>query len=101
MSSTTSQEYKLGEIAYNAYCARVGWKSVRGERLPTFVTQKPEVASAWIAAAKAVADEYVYAWETREVEKLRSEVDRLEDENFDLRSEIEELRQRMKEAGVK
>lgn len=99
MSSTTNQDYKLGEIAYNAYCARVGWKSVRGERLPSFVTQKPNVASAWIAAAAAVADACSDQWESREVAKLQREVSDLEDDSANLHAEIDELKIRLEETA--
>jgi hypothetical protein len=46
-----------GEIAYNAYCKAREWKSVRGERLPHFEEQSPELRQAWEIAAKAVAEE--------------------------------------------
>lgn len=48
---------KLGEIAYNAYCSKRDWKSIRGEPLPAFLNQSKELQEAWIAAAKAVSDE--------------------------------------------
>jgi hypothetical protein len=44
-----------GEIAYNAYCQKRGWKSVRGEPLPEFTAQSAELQAAWQAAADAVA----------------------------------------------
>lgn len=47
----------LGQIAYEAYSASVGGKSVRGEQLPTWdeqVTDNHDVAAAWCAAAQAV-----------------------------------------------
>lgn len=46
---------KLGEIAYNAYCAARGWKSVRGEPLPHWSQQDQSLRDAWIKAAEAVA----------------------------------------------
>ncbi len=45
----------LGEIAYNAYCKSRDWKSVRGETLPQFNQQSPELKAAWDEAGKAVA----------------------------------------------
>lgn len=44
----------LGEIAYNAYCAERGWTSVRGEQLPDFNKQTPDLKQAWEVGAKAV-----------------------------------------------
>jgi hypothetical protein len=46
-----------GEIAYNAYCEARGWKSVRGEPLPKFKEQTPDLQAAWEKAAHAVAIE--------------------------------------------
>jgi len=43
----------LGQIAYDAY-----WKSVRGEPLPQFAEQNPDLIKAWEKAAKAVVDEW-------------------------------------------
>lgn len=37
----------LGEIAYSAYCEARQWKSVRGEPLPKFQDQSPELQEAW------------------------------------------------------
>lgn len=48
---------KLGEAAYNAYCAARGWKSVRGEPLPHWQQQDDMLRAAWCAAADAVAQE--------------------------------------------
>ncbi len=44
-----------GEIAYNAYCENRKWVSVRGDKLPEFENQSPELKAAWEAAALAVA----------------------------------------------
>lgn len=44
----------LGKIAYDAYCEARGWKSVRGEPLPQFGEQSPELQEAWEKAADAV-----------------------------------------------
>jgi hypothetical protein len=46
---------RLGEIAYNAYCAKRDWKSVRGEPLPHWNQQDEALREAWVAAASAVA----------------------------------------------
>lgn len=45
----------LGKLAYDAYCANRGWKSVRGEPLPQFDQQSPELQAAWEEAANAVS----------------------------------------------
>ena len=47
----------LGRVAYDAYAAAVGGRSVRGEALPTWdeqVQDNHDVAAAWCAAAQAV-----------------------------------------------
>jgi hypothetical protein len=47
----------LGRVAYEAYSASVGGKSVRGEALPTWddqVEDNRDVAAAWCAAGQAV-----------------------------------------------
>jgi len=46
---------RLGEIAYDAYCASREWKSVRGEPLPHWKQQDGSLRAAWVAAASAVA----------------------------------------------
>lgn len=46
---------RLGEIAYNAYCAAREWKSVRGEPLPHWLQQEESLRAAWIKAAEAVS----------------------------------------------
>lgn len=48
---------RLGEIAYDAYCAARGWKSVRGEPLPHWRQQDETLRNAWVTAAQAVAKE--------------------------------------------
>ena len=45
----------FGRIAYDAYCAARNWKSIRGEPLPHFDQQAPELREAWEAAGQAVA----------------------------------------------
>lgn len=48
-----------GEIAYNAYCAQSGWKSLAsGADLPKFADTTPEIRAAWEAAASAVVDAF-------------------------------------------
>lgn len=45
----------LGEVAYAAYCARTGWKSlISGASLPSWQDVPSEIRSAWRAAAAAV-----------------------------------------------
>lgn len=47
----------LGQVAYEAYSAAVGGKSVDGKALPSWgeqVESKHDVAAAWCAAAQAV-----------------------------------------------
>jgi hypothetical protein len=46
----------LGKIAYEAYCKARDWKSVKGEPLPHFEAQSPELQAAWCHAADAVSD---------------------------------------------
>jgi hypothetical protein len=46
-----------GEIAYNAYCQRRGWKSFHGEQLPPFIRQSSALMDAWEDAATAVVGE--------------------------------------------
>ena len=46
----------LGRVAYEAYVAAVGGKSIRGEKLPSWDSQVEEnhdVAAAWCAAGRA------------------------------------------------
>lgn len=50
----TMQNERLGELAYNAYCAARNWKSVRGEALPHWLQQDESLRAAWVAAAVAV-----------------------------------------------
>lgn len=45
----------LGQIAYEAYCAQTGWKSlVSGAQLPPWEEVKPEIQIAWQASAQQV-----------------------------------------------
>lgn len=53
--------FKYAKIAYDAYCKARDWKSVRGEPLPHFEQQSPELQKAWFDAAAAVIDELLKA----------------------------------------
>lgn len=44
----------LGAVAYGAYSASVGGKSVSGQKLPSWEDQKEEIRAAWAAGALAV-----------------------------------------------
>lgn len=46
-----------GKLAYEAYCKARDWKSVKGEPLPHFEQQSPELQEAWQKAAQAVVDD--------------------------------------------
>ena len=46
----------LGEVAYGAYLASCGGKSIRGEELPSWDDQTPEIREHWRAAADEVAE---------------------------------------------
>ena len=48
---------KYAKIAYDAYCKSRDWKSVKGESLPHFEQQLPELQEAWRLAAEAVINE--------------------------------------------
>jgi hypothetical protein len=45
-----------GELAYNAYCQHVNFRSVSGDNLPAFRGQSPRLKAAWEAAAEAVLE---------------------------------------------
>ncbi|MGH3220025.1 MAG: hypothetical protein ACRDPY_15195 [Streptosporangiaceae bacterium] len=45
----------FGQAAYEAYVASCGGKSIRGEDLPAWADQSPEIRAHWEAAAEAVA----------------------------------------------
>ena len=47
----------LAKIAYDTYCENRKWKSVKGDPLPTFDGQSPELQQAWQEAALAVEKE--------------------------------------------
>jgi hypothetical protein len=44
----------MGRTAYEAYVASCGGRSVRGEPLPSWPRQQPEIREHWRAAADAV-----------------------------------------------
>ncbi len=44
----------VGEIAYNAYGAAVGWKTVSGSAMPPWSDQRSDLQEAWSAAAIAL-----------------------------------------------
>lgn len=49
--------HSLGQIAYEAYCASTGGKSlISGDQLPGWDGLKPEIRTAWEAAGERVAD---------------------------------------------
>lgn len=52
------EEVNYGKIAYDAYCDRQNWKSIRGEPLPKFEAQREDIQGAWEAAARAVIEAY-------------------------------------------
>jgi len=50
----------FGQIAYEAYCADTGNKSlVSGAPLPAWDALSPEIKKAWQAAANAVVDAHI------------------------------------------
>jgi len=44
----------IGRVAYEGYLASCGGKSIRGEELPGWADQAPEIRAHWRAAADAV-----------------------------------------------
>ena len=46
----------IGQVAYDAYCAKRNWKSVTGQRLPAWCDQSQDLRDAWNAAALAVKE---------------------------------------------
>jgi len=51
----TVEPYVLAEIAYNAYCAHTGGKSiVTGDTLPTFLMLRDAIKDAWAASGLAL-----------------------------------------------
>lgn len=49
-----SNEYLLGEVAYNAYCGSkdINWTSYKGDKLPEFKDNLPRIQRAWIESAQ-------------------------------------------------
>ena len=52
--STAATDADLGEAAYIAWCASVGWKDTIGEKLPPWRGQQERLREAWTRAAAAV-----------------------------------------------
>lgn len=51
------KDYKLAQIAYDAYCQQTGGVSlISGDKLPAFDALKTSIQDAWFAAAEAVAE---------------------------------------------
>ena len=48
------KNYELAKLAYDAYCKKRDWKSIKGEPLPHFEQQSLELQDAWWEAAQAV-----------------------------------------------
>lgn len=47
----------LAKVAYEAYCAHTGWKSlVSGATLPQWVDVKPEIKAAWEAVVNKLIE---------------------------------------------
>lgn len=47
----------LGQIAYEAYADHCNWKSIKGDSLPDWSNQLPEIMQHWEIAAIAVIHE--------------------------------------------
>ena len=47
-----------GQIAYEAYCEKQGWKSFHGEPLPPWADLREDIRDAWGVASLAVIDAY-------------------------------------------
>ena len=54
MKTITERFDDLGKAAYDAYCQQRGWKSVKGDPLPQWAEQDPNLRQAWMAGAEAV-----------------------------------------------
>lgn len=51
----SNPNHTLGQIAYEAYCAQTGWKSlVSGAQLPAWESVKLEIQTAWESAGEQV-----------------------------------------------
>lgn len=57
-----NKEETLGEVAYNAYCGKRNWKSVKGEMLPNWPAVDIDIKAAWEIAAEAVARKIEDEW---------------------------------------
>lgn len=59
MTTAAETAYKSwGQIAYEAYAANCGGKSIRGDDLPTWNDQDPAIRGHWQAAGLAVKRAY-------------------------------------------
>lgn len=47
------------KIAYDAYCEARGWVSVRGDALPQFEAQSPDLQEAWEITTRAVVERFL------------------------------------------
>ena len=58
MTETPDWEKSWGRIAYEAYVASCGGKSIRGEQLPAWDGQDAAIQAHWSAAGLAVVRQY-------------------------------------------
>lgn len=54
----TAWNKRWGQIAYEAYVASCGGRSIRGEQLPAWGDQDPAIQGHWQAAGLAVKRQY-------------------------------------------
>lgn len=73
--------YKLGELAYNAYCGNknINWKSkFSGADLPQFKDNLPEIQDAWAESAEAISEDILarisFSFEQKYMEKRMNSV---------------------------
>lgn len=92
-----------GQQAYEAYCAKTGWKSlVSGANLPQWAALNPAIQAAWDAAVVPLVDELNRAREAlckdhaREAEEQRKTGAHV----TELNDEIRRLKGLMKNAGL-
>lgn len=52
--STAYDPITAARTLYEAYCADADWKSVRGEQLPAWDEQRPEIQAHWLAGVIAL-----------------------------------------------
>lgn len=59
-----SELKSYGQIGYEAYAAKTGWKSLAtGQMLPTWDALRAEIRDAWDTAAEAIVADYIDASE--------------------------------------